>query len=72
MSFNDYFKQDQCRKSYEILTPVLSNSKFLFNIVGCQMSVAIGQLNDVEYVFQIVLEFFNSTVELFVDLAVYH
>ena len=36
------------------------------------MSVAIGQLNDVEYVFQIVLEFFNSTVELFVDLAVYH
>ena len=46
--------------------------EILFNIIGCQMWVAIGQLNDVEQVFQIVLEFFNSTVEFVVDLAVYH
>ena len=36
------------------------------------MWVAIGQLNDVEHVFQIVLQFLNSTVEFFVDLAAYH
>ena len=72
MSFNEYFEQDQCRKNYEIFKPVLSNSKFLFNIVACQIWVAIGQLNDVEHVFQIVLQFLNSTVEFFVDLAAYH
>ena len=57
MSFNDYFKQDEWRKNYEILKPVLSISNFLFNIVGCQMWVAISQLNYLEHVFKIELEF---------------